>query len=250
MFSENKFPPAIKLNRTVEPKTLTLDQQGILGMSLMLLLAVNFTLNYVLFTYYSDSIMSLTGTGFWMFIANYMIMAAIVYFNKREMHWNWADMGLAKPTSWWKPILVTLVLFITLVLFSRYVQPLWGDLINANVFSILDNLKGNLPMLIITLLVIWITAGFLEELIFRAFVINALDQFLGRSTWSLWGAVILSALIFGLIHAYQGIGGILTTTCVGFIFGVAYVFNGRRIWPLIFIHGLVDSITMINIYNS
>ncbi|MFD2517034.1 CPBP family intramembrane glutamic endopeptidase [Salinimicrobium flavum] len=240
----------MKYNRRVEPQTLPLDQQGILGLSLMLLLAINFTINYLLFTYYSDSITSVTGTGFWMLIANNALMAAIVYINKQEMNWSWEDLGLAKPTSWWKPLLITIALFLTLVLFTRYVQPLWADLINTNAISMLDDIQGDLSKLIISLIILWITAGFLEELIFRAFLINALEQFLGNSTWSLWGAVGISSVIFGLIHAYQGIGGILTTTGLGLIFGIAYVINGRRIWPLIFIHGLIDTITMINIYNS
>lgn len=240
----------MKLNRTEEPKPLTLDQQGILGLSVMLLLSVNFTINYILFTYYSDSIMSITGAGFWMLIANNVIMAAIVYINKQQMNWTWADLGLGKPTTWWKPVVATLVLVFLLAIYIQYVQPLWGDLMNPGVFSNLEALKGNLPMLILSLIVVWISAGFLEELIFRAFMINALDQFLGKSTWSLLGAVVFSAIIFGLIHAYQGIGGILTATGMGLIFGVVYVFNGRRIWPLIFVHILIDTITMINIYNS
>ena len=111
-------------------------------------------------------------------------------------------------------------------------------------------MKQDLSNLILALTVVWITAAFIEELVFRAFLINSLDYLFGGNKISVWVAVILSSLIFGMIHSYQGITGILITTFVGLIFGIGYIFNKRRILPLILVHGIIDSLTLISVYNS
>ena len=113
----------------------------------------------------------------------------------------------------------------------------------------LRDIPGNLPMLITGLLMVWITAAFLEEFIFRAYLINVLDKLLGSTKLSAAAAVLISSIIFGLLHAYQGLTGILLTGSLGLLAGIFYLLNGRRIWPLILIHGLIDTIAFINIYN-
>jgi hypothetical protein len=65
----------------------------------------------------------------------------------------------------------------------------------------------------------------------------------------MWSSVVISSVIFGLIHAYQGITGILITGSVGFIFGVAFILNGRRLWPVMLMHGIIDTISFISIYQ-
>jgi membrane protease YdiL (CAAX protease family) len=55
----------------------------------------------------------------------------------------------------------------------------------------------------------------------------------------LWGAVIVSSLIFGLGHEYQGVAGIMRTGLVGLLFAVLYVSSGS-IWIPIIGHVLFD----------
>ena len=42
-------------------------------------------------------------------------------------------------------------------------------------------------------------------------------------------------------HAYQGIGGILTTGLIGLTFGLLYLVARRNLWPTIIGHGLVNT---------
>jgi len=79
-----------------------------------------------------------------------------------------------------------------------------------------------------------VTAGIVEEIIYRGFVIWYLAQFM-----PLWGAVIVSSIFFGLGHSYQGAAGIVRTGLVGLGFGVFYVFTGS-IWLPIIGHALID----------
>jgi membrane protease YdiL (CAAX protease family) len=69
-----------------------------------------------------------------------------------------------------------------------------------------------------------------EELLFRGFLIWFFANFAG-----LWGAVLLTSLLFGLGHAYQGWRGILRTGLIGLGFGIAYALT-QSLWWLMVAH--------------
>ena len=79
-----------------------------------------------------------------------------------------------------------------------------------------------------------LTAGFCEELLYRGFLLWYLAHFVGGI-----GAVLLSSVIFGVAHAYQGGKGIMQTAGVGLVLAVVYTVTGS-LWPPIVIHALVD----------
>jgi membrane protease YdiL (CAAX protease family) len=80
-----------------------------------------------------------------------------------------------------------------------------------------------------------LTAGFCEELLFRGFLIWVLQPLVG-----LWLAALLSALLFGVAHAYQGLAGIVRTGLLGLAF-TAIVLMTRSLWPAIVLHAIVDA---------
>ena len=55
----------------------------------------------------------------------------------------------------------------------------------------------------------------------------------------LWPAVVVSSIIFGLGHAYQGKVGILKTGAVGLVMALLVVFSGS-LWIAILVHAVVD----------
>jgi membrane protease YdiL (CAAX protease family) len=82
------------------------------------------------------------------------------------------------------------------------------------------------------------TAGVTEEIIYRGFLIFAL-AFLFPD-FSIWLIILLSSVLFGLAHTYQGlITGVLRTTIFGIIFSILYLGLGS-ILPLIIFHFLID----------
>ncbi|MGM0933516.1 MAG: CPBP family intramembrane glutamic endopeptidase [Bacteroidota bacterium] len=220
-----------------------------LGLSVLLLLGINFIMSYFAHTYYSQDLLKISSPGFWLFIFTFVLITGIVLWNKRLMGWSWSDLGLGKPKNWWKPILIAAAVYAAFTLFVMYVVPHIQALGERQDHTHLLALRGNLPLLIFALIMVWITAAFLEEVIFRAYLINTLDMLFGKNLWSAWAAVVISAVLFGLLHSYQGLTGILMTGSIGFIFGVFYLLNGRRIWPLILVHGLIDTVALVSIYN-
>ncbi|HEV8269545.1 MAG TPA: CPBP family intramembrane glutamic endopeptidase [Thermoanaerobaculia bacterium] len=71
-------------------------------------------------------------------------------------------------------------------------------------------------------LVLTLTAGICEELLYRGWLL----LFLSSATGSVWVGLVASSLIFGLGHAYQGVKGVLATGAVGLVLGLVVLFVG------------------------
>lgn len=111
-----------------------------------------------------------------------------------------------------------------------------------------DYLRGNLPMLILSLLAVYITASFGEEVIYRAFLINRIAEF-GSGSKGAWRlAVVLSSVAFGLAHGDWGLAGMVQTGCMGLALGVSYLVVRRNLWVTILAHGYMDTILMLQLY--
>jgi membrane protease YdiL (CAAX protease family) len=80
-----------------------------------------------------------------------------------------------------------------------------------------------------------ITAGLCEEFLYRGFAIAALSH-VGLPAWAV---VLISSMLFGLAHSYQGRGGIVTTLIIGTILGSSRIAYDCLV-PAIFWHGAVD----------
>jgi membrane protease YdiL (CAAX protease family) len=85
--------------------------------------------------------------------------------------------------------------------------------------------------------VLSLAAGVGEELAYRGFLVPVLTLLLG---WS-GGAALLSSVLFGLLHAYQGWLGIIRTTALGFVLAGSLILTGV-LWPAILAHAILDVI--------
>jgi len=83
-------------------------------------------------------------------------------------------------------------------------------------------------------LAVSVTAGICEELLFRGYFFAMTSQWL-----TLAGAALVSAVIFGLGHAYQGWNGVLKTAIVGIVLGFVYIGTSSLVWPIV-LHALID----------
>jgi membrane protease YdiL (CAAX protease family) len=80
-----------------------------------------------------------------------------------------------------------------------------------------------------------LTAGVCEEFLYRGFAMAAII----RAGLPVWGAVLLSSLLFGLAHLYQGRGGAAATMLLGALFGAARISYDSLV-PAVFWHSAVD----------
>jgi membrane protease YdiL (CAAX protease family) len=77
--------------------------------------------------------------------------------------------------------------------------------------------------------------GVLEEVIMLGFLFNRLRH-LG---WGPVAYILVSALIRGSYHLYQGFGGFAGNVVMGIVFGLLYL-HWRRVGPLVVAHSLLD----------
>jgi membrane protease YdiL (CAAX protease family) len=78
-------------------------------------------------------------------------------------------------------------------------------------------------------------AGIVEELLFRL----ALPAVVFGAFGSGWIAIVLSVLVFGILHIYQGVAGVVGTTIIGALLMVLYIATGSIVVPIL-VHVLID----------
>ena len=90
------------------------------------------------------------------------------------------------------------------------------------------------------LLAVAFANGWAEEVIVVAFLMTRLRQ-LGLSPTVV---VVLSSLLRGAYHLYQGFGAGVGNMAMGLVFGYTWQRTGR-LWPLIVAHGLIDAVAFV-----
>jgi len=81
-------------------------------------------------------------------------------------------------------------------------------------------------------------AGVSEELVFRGFLLYHVSTYLPQINTT--EAVLLTSLIFGLAHIYQGWQGAVAAGVLGLVFAGFYLMTGSLLLPIV-IHAAVDS---------
>jgi membrane protease YdiL (CAAX protease family) len=90
---------------------------------------------------------------------------------------------------------------------------------------------------LVPFLVLAVTAGVCEEFLYRGFAMAALT----RAGLPAWSVVLLSSILFGLAHLYQGRGGLLSTLVIGTVFGMARIAYDGLV-PVMIWHFAVDAV--------
>lgn len=60
--------------------------------------------------------------------------------------------------------------------------------------------------------------------------------------------MLASSLLFGIVHAYQGLSGMVATGLTGLVFAAVYLATGRNLWAAIVAHGALDTAGFVMMY--
>ena len=90
---------------------------------------------------------------------------------------------------------------------------------------------------LVPFLALAVTAAVCEEFLYRGFAMAALT----RAGLPAWSVVLLSSVLFGLAHLYQGRGGLLSTLVIGTVFGTARIAYDGLV-PVVVWHFAVDAV--------
>lgn len=165
---------------------------------------------------------------------------------------TWKDLGLRKPKSLLKTVLVTLGILITipiLIIVFQQIQNtlpinLSPDTSSQDAVSKFGDLKGNW-IHFFTIIPFILLQSALEELLDRGFLINWFERLFSKTSFATSIAVLLQAMIFGFRHSYDISERSITVGIIGLVMGIAYVKFGRNLWPLIIAHCILNTMSMV-----
>lgn len=163
---------------------------------------------------------------------------------------GWSDFGLKKPDSWKRTILLAFLVGVVFQALSLYlIEPflgkLTGDIPDVSVFK---PLVGNVYQFIFFLGVSWTFAAFIEEMIYRGYFMHRFADLFNRNNTGWIAGIILSNVLFGFGHMYQGFSGMIITGITGFVFAWLYFKTNKNLWAPILAHGIYDTIGFFMIF--
>ena len=220
---------------------------------ILLVFLAAFVLIKILSPFVKDNLV-LKQAAFW--FVN-ILMLFLVWLGIKLRGQKWSHFGVTfRRTSLKESLRVFLLSLLVFIL--AVMGFILGSIIMANITGVPESsdisnykyLQDNIYMLLLTLCGVYVVSSFGEEVIYRAFLINriielGLDNKAGKIV-----SVIISALIFGLVHYEWGVIGIVQTAFMGLVLGIFYLKLKKRLWILILAHAYMDTILMIQMYLS
>lgn len=138
-----------------------------------------------------------------------------------------------------------------LQLAGALLEPLWERIFGAQRdLARFAAVEGSVSQLAVVLALNWTVAAFGEEIAFRILLMRGVAFALGDSRIAFAVALIVQAIVFGLVHAYQGPAGVAGATVSGLIYGGLTLAARGSIWPAALAHGLNNTIGLLAIYQG
>lgn len=178
----------------------------------------------------------------------YLFLLGWVSLRLRGMRWK--DVGFARPCSWGNAILLSaaagvlmevLELFVTQPLLARWL----GKMPDLSDFA---DMVGNLKLLLIYVVLVWVLGALGEEIVYRGYLMNRVAG-LFRETKVAWiASLIIVSAVFGCAHIDQGATGMVENIWDGLLLGALYLACGRNLAVPVIAHAVSDTLDFALIY--
>jgi membrane protease YdiL (CAAX protease family) len=132
-------------------------------------------------------------------------------------------------------------LFISQPLLARWI----GKMPDLSDFA---DMEGNLKLLLIYVVLVWVVAGLGEEIVYRGYLMNRVAGVF-RDTKTAWAVSLIAvSIVFGCGHIDQGATGMIENILDGLMLGGLYLACGRNLAVPVIAHALTDTIDFVLIY--
>lgn len=163
--------------------------------------------------------------------------------------WWWLDRPVAFLGLTWTSRVATLLSIASVAFFfALYLFDTWQDVFTAKGRQeVEERLAGELgilprtPKSYLYFIPLACSAGICEEIVFRGFFISYFVSLFGNSWPGYILAISIPALIFGIVHTYQGRQAMIKIVGMAVIFGLMFLLTGSIVL-LIILHITVDLI--------
>jgi membrane protease YdiL (CAAX protease family) len=119
-------------------------------------------------------------------------------------------------------------------------QVAWDRLFGSEHAASISALLPQSPIEMTLWVALAISAGVCEEAVFRGYFQKQFQAWTG----SIWIALLLQAVLFGVSHGYQGVAAALKITLYGCLFGL-FAWWRKSLRPGIIAHALTDILAVI-----
>src|SRR3989449_9280076 len=176
------------------------------------------------------------------------------FFSSRRRHTrcsrDWSSDMCSSDLDWGRTVSVGIGAGIVYQGFSLYIaEPaiarLTGKLPDVSLFA---PLAGNIHFLLISLTVAWTLAAFGEEFVYRGYLLTRIARVLGDTPRAWLAALVVTSIVFGVGHQYQGPSGMITAGLGGCAFGLLYLATGRNLWVSVIAHGTMDTVGVLLLF--
>jgi len=163
---------------------------------------------------------------------------------------RWKDVGFARPRGWGKAVLAGVVVGVCMEAMELSVtQPLlarWlGKMPDLSDFA---DMKGDLKIFLIYLVLVWTLGALGEEIVYRGYLMNRVAEVV-RETKAAWVlSLILVSVVFGCGHLDQGATGMIENVWNGLLLGALYLACGRNLAVPVIAHAATDTLDFVLIY--
>lgn len=180
-----------------------------------------------------------------------------IYF--RQTGQSWRDYGLIRMDKRRDWLLLLPRAALTFVFFAIAVAGVMAIINGLDLTDLRDvpdkvdkrwgDVEGNLGKYLLWLAIVWTAAAFGEEMFFRGYLVTRLRTAFGDGRLAGLLAILLAAAFFGYGHFYyQGWRGLLMTGAIGIAFGSAFLLFRKNLYPIILLHGIIDTLAFTALY--
>ncbi len=184
-------------------------------------------------------------------------MKRIVYFGNSLFLWglallalfvwwindrSWASLGLVWPPPRWDTISCIVAAIFGVLYIADSVFDLSANDKREEIKKDLSDSLGFLPVNwreYAQYSVLALSAGICEEIVFRGYFIRYLQLFFGENDYTYTLAILVAALIFALVHLYQGWEAVAKVAGMAVMFGFIFI-RVESLFGLMLIHAGID----------
>ena len=160
-------------------------------------------------------------------------------------------LGFSMAVRPWTIVALVLLGVAILQLSGLLLAPVWEHVFGSGRdLTRFSEVAGSPEALVQLLALNWTVAAFGEELAFRIVLMRGVAYALGDGRKALVTALIVQAVVFGVIHSYQGPAGIAGSAISGLVYGGLTLAARWSIWPAAIAHGLNNTIGIMEVYAA
>ena len=158
------------------------------------------------------------------------------------------SLGFRHQDNWLKTIAIAAAGYAAVLGAQTIAAAILPEIFNPDDPGYYADLVGNTALYVFSLISGVVIGGFVEEMIFRGFLLTRLIKIYGKSNRAILSIVAVTSLAFGLMHISQSLGSAIATGIFSLIASLIFVKTRCNLWLIILMHSVNNIVTFTVLY--